>query len=390
MATAQELERRGIDALRRGDFAGAREALSEATAGPGAGVSAWVNLALASRGVGDEAGEGAALDRALALDPRLLPALLLKGQWWERRGEARRAGQTFGHALSVAPPFETLPPDLRGAVRHAHQAHQTYQADYERHLRKVLAPSIEAATGERLARVEESIDVFLGKKAIYRQQPEGYYFPGLPTVQFFEREDFPWLAPIEAETDAIRAEFLDILAADQGFEPYVNYGEGTPLDEWAGLNKSPSWSAYHLKTNGAVVADHAAACPMTMAAIANAPQPSLPGRSPAAFFSLLKPRTHIPPHVGVTNVRLVVHIPLIVPPACSFRCGNAWREWEVGKALIFDDTIEHEAKNDSDQLRVVLIFDIWRPELTETEKRLLGEIMAGMDAFTGEAPGSAI
>jgi len=86
---------------------------------------------------------------------------------------------------------------------------------------------------------------------------------------------------------------------------------------------------------------------------------------------MLKAGAHIGAHTGMYNTRLLCHLPLIVPPGCRFRVGNEVREWEVGKLMIFDDTIEHEAWNDSAEDRVVLIFDIWRPELTEEEKREL-------------------
>ena len=75
---------------------------------------------------------------------------------------------------------------------------------------------------------------------------------------------------------------------------------------------------------------------------------------------MLAPHTRIPAPTGVTNARLIVHAPLIVPQGCGFRVGNETRAWEPGKPFVFDDTIEHEAWNDSDQTRVVLIFDISR------------------------------
>jgi aspartyl/asparaginyl beta-hydroxylase (cupin superfamily) len=94
-------------------------------------------------------------------------------------------------------------------------------------------------------------------------------------------------------------------------------------------------------------------------------------RSPArAVFSLLAPHTRIPPHTGVANTRLVCHLPLIVPPDCGFRVGETTCEWRVGEAFVFDDTIEHEAWNESDELRVVLIIDLWPPALVRTAGRL--------------------
>ncbi len=102
---------------------------------------------------------------------------------------------------------------------------------------------------------------------------------------------------------------------------------------------------------------------------------------PAAMFSVLRANTRIPPHTGVANVRLVVHLPLVVPPGCGFRVGNETREWKVGEAWVFDDTIEHEAWNDSDEDRVVLIFDIWNPRLSASERSMIAEVMSAMDRF---------
>jgi aspartyl/asparaginyl beta-hydroxylase (cupin superfamily) len=127
-----------------------------------------------------------------------------------------------------------------------------------------------------------------------------------------------------------------------------------------------------------------------MAVLESAPQPDQPGRTPSAMFSLLKPKTAIPAHVGVSNVRVVTHLALIVPEACAFRVGNEMRQWVPGEAWVFDDTIEHEARNDSDKLRVVLIFDVWHPHLTPAERALITALNAGMNAYVGSSdPGQS-
>ncbi len=94
------------------------------------------------------------------------------------------------------------------------------------------------------------------------------------------------------------------------------------------------------------------------------------------MFSLLAPRTRIPPHTGVANTRLVCHLPLIVPPNCGFRVGASTREWKIGESFAFDDTIEHEAWNDSDELRVVFIFDLWQPSLSAEERSAIAAIIS--------------
>jgi aspartyl/asparaginyl beta-hydroxylase (cupin superfamily) len=150
--------------------------------------------------------------------------------------------------------------------------------------------------------------------------------------------------------------------------PYIQYEEHLPLDQWRPLNKNPDWTAIHLWKNGNRVDANARHCPETMALLARLSQPQVRGAGPNAMFSLLAPKTAIPPHVGVNNARLVCHLPLIVPDGCWFRVGAETRYWKRGEAFVFDDTIEHEALNPSDELRVVFIFDLWHPDLTAVER----------------------
>ena len=84
----------------------------------------------------------------------------------------------------------------------------------------------------------------------------------------------------------------------------------------------------------------------------------------------------------MNNARLVCHLPLIVPQGCWFRVGGETRYWREGEALVFDDTVEHEAMNPSDALRVVLIFDVWRPDLEPVERQAIAA------AIEAETPGA--
>jgi aspartate beta-hydroxylase len=187
---------------------------------------------------------------------------------------------------------------------------------------------------------------------------------------------------VEQATDDIRRELLGLLAEARGeFSPYLQHAASDPLDQWKELNQSKRWSALFLFKDGTRNDPIAARCPKTVAALDAAPVIRIPHRGPTSFFSLIEPRTHIPPHTGTTNTRLTVHIPLVVPPDCRFRVGTQTRPWELGTAFIFDDTIEHEAWNDSDQERVILIFDIWNPLLTEAERELMTVATAAIAEF---------
>jgi len=212
--------------------------------------------------------------------------------------------------------------------------------------------------------------------------------------EFFARDYFPWLEGLEAATDSIRDELLGVLSADAAsIQPYIAYGEGLPLNQWKELNNSRRWGAYFLWNDGRREEGHMARCPRTAAALAACPQVDIPGRGPTAFFSILEPRTKIPPHTGVTNTRLPVHLPLIVPPGCRFRVGGEVRELRAGNAWVFDDTIEHEAWNDSDMARAILIFDIWNPQLTPLERDLVREatvVIAEYNEVEGRVPASGV
>jgi aspartyl/asparaginyl beta-hydroxylase (cupin superfamily) len=226
--------------------------------------------------------------------------------------------------------------------------------------------------GGSYRRVERCIDLLTGRRTRFTPQPTFMYFPEVPAVEFFERSDFPWLDAIEAATDEIRAELMGVLVSDrEGLEPYIAYPEGVPLNQWKELNQSRRWSAYFLWNQSVPQPAHLARCPRTVEVLKRAPQCDVAARAPTAFFSILEPGTRIPPHTGVTNTRLTVHLPLIVPPNCGFRVGSETREWVPGKAWVFDDTIEHEAWNLSDVPRAVLIFDIWNPFLTAAERDLI-------------------
>jgi aspartyl/asparaginyl beta-hydroxylase (cupin superfamily) len=157
--------------------------------------------------------------------------------------------------------------------------------------------------------------------------------------------------------------------------PYVQYDEHIPMDQWRPLNKNRDWTAIHLVLRGDRIEANARHCPQTMAIIAELPQPEIRGASPNAMFSLLAPHTVIPPHVGVSNSRLVCHLPLIVPEGCWFRVGGETRYWKPGEAFVFDDTIEHEAMNPTDELRVVFIFDVWHPDLSPIEQEAIAALI---------------
>jgi aspartate beta-hydroxylase len=374
-------------AMARADFRGAADLLGQATALAPRRLDLWLARAAALRACGDLQSALAALDQALIADPRSFTALLMKASLMERLGAPHRAGAAYGVALTQAPPDAATPAQMRAAVAHAREVHALYQDKLARRLKANLGA---ASAGPAARRLDAFVDRLIGRRRVFHQEPVQFNYPGLPELEFHDRELFPWLEPLERATEDIRRELIQLLEEDAGgLEPYVDYPDTAPLDQWAGLNRSAAWSAYHLWKNGEVIEDHARRCPKTMAAIGALPQPTVPGRWPAAMFSVLSPRTRIPPHTGVANTRLVLHLPLIVPEGCGFRVGAETRSWKVGEAWVFDDTIEHEAWNGSDAQRIILICDIWNPHLSREEQTLIISTIAAMDDFAGEISGGA-
>jgi aspartyl/asparaginyl beta-hydroxylase (cupin superfamily) len=333
-------------------------------------------LALAHKELGDAAAEAAAVRRALAIDPYFYPALLHEARMLEREGKPRQAARVYRNVLKVMPERDLADPGLQRAVQHARGAVEANTAALERHLDAALAPVRAAHVGARVERFDRSLQVMIGRRQMYAPQPVMLHYADLPPIQFYDDGLFPWMAELEASADRIRDELLGLLAEGRReFRPYVQHPAGAPLEQWAELNHSPRWSSYFLWEHGRPVEEHCRRCPVTTAALAAIPMARLPNFSPTAMFSCLEARTTIPPHCGETNTRLIAHLPLVVPPGCWFRVGNETRAWQPGKAFVFDDTIEHEARNDSDRLRVVLIFDVWNPFLEPAERDLVAGLV---------------
>jgi aspartyl/asparaginyl beta-hydroxylase (cupin superfamily) len=281
-------------------------------------------------------------------------------------------------AIQVAQGLASVPPALVAQLQKAEQwiarQQQALSAQLEADLREAGAPP--AAWG---ARFRQSIDLLTGQRQRYVSEPTLYCFPELPSVQFFDRAGFPWLPALEASMPAIRAEVQALLAhRRERFAPYLQSDPTRPLLNTTALLDNDDWGAFFLWKDGELVAENADLCPATMQALAAVPLVRVPGRSPNVLFSRLAPGAHIEAHHGFINTRLIGHLPLIVPGDCSFRVGNETRDWVEGQAWLFDDTIEHEAWNRNQRERVVLLFEVWRPELSEAERAQVTALFAAI------------
>ena len=378
-AQLEATARRGIDALRTGNAVAARAAFDAITASGRATPQIWLFLAQACDMADDRTAARAALAPVLAADPGNPYALVMHGELHSRDGDDQAASTWYDRAFAAAARSTNLPADLVERLDRAAAERTAIAARFSAAMAAALAAAgiDPAAAGERFA---ESLAIVGGTAQPALQEPTSFYFPGLPQRAFYDTAGFAWVPALEAAMPAIRAEAAAVLADRTGVAPYVEAPRDRPVKAHSLLD-DPRWSAFHLMQSGVPIAANAARCPATMAAIAALPIPVIAGRSPMVLFSILAPGTHIEPHNGMLNTRLICHLPLIVPPACRLRVGNSVRRVEAGKMLIFDDSIEHEAWNDSDEMRVILLFEIWRPELTPAERAGLTAIFGSISVY---------
>lgn len=335
------------------------------------------NRAVALRHLGDHKSAAGALDDALAIEPYHLPSMFMKGGVLEDFGFKREAATIYRNALSFSPEPARLPPSLAKAHDRAMACVRNDNAELRTNLLEKVATLHSKYGKTETKRFDECVQIFTSHGRPYFSQPTMLYFPALPAVSFFDRALFPWIEQYEAATPDIQRELQEILnspVADE-FSPYIAYPPGAPVNQWSELNHSRRWSTYFFWKDSSKNEDAYRRAPKTATAIDRIPLFDAPDFGPAAFFSSLAARSHIPPHVGSSNVRSIVHLPLMLPGPAWFRVGNERRDWKIGEAFVFDDSVEHEAMNEADLTRTILIADVWNPYLTEPERELVSILL---------------
>ena len=291
--------------------------------------------------------------------------------------EAQRQGRWLSKA--------TTPPDLAGRVAYAMRY---VKAGRRRVFEHVLEPVVARHGREALTRFDECLAHQVGERQLQpedaRQRPSILYFPGLPAAPYFERSDFPWLEVLERATGAIRDELAAVMPRTERAERVFGSDEAERLG-LAGAQGAPSWNGFYFYRHGERRDDNHALCPRTSAVLDALPLVRIREHAPEVMFSVLTPGTHILPHRGVTNTRVVCHLPLVVPEDCALVVGGERHVWREGEAIAFDDTYEHEAWNRGSRTRVVLIIDVWNPHLTAAERDAVAVLVAALGDFNKAA-----
>lgn len=341
--------------------------------------------ALMEAGVPELAAQG--LDTLLDSRPDAFSAWLALGRARELAGDEGAALAAYFQAVTRAQragqwvDAGTTPPELLGTVVHAIDRVRSGRGEL---LRRSYDTVREACGAQELKRVDHALAVYLKEAEAsppsVHQKPRLFYFPGLPPGPYHDPFLQPWAARLAGAFEAIREDACRVLAEDGHFENFIRFREGVPIDHYLGGEK-PAWEAFFFYRHGQRFDEHHARCPNTSAVLESIELCRIEGESPEILFSVMTPGTEILPHHGVTNVRCVMHLPLVIPDGCSLLVhGGGEHRWKPGEPVLFDDTYLHSASNPSPNTRVVLLMDCWNPHLTSCEKqalRLLLETISG-------------
>ena len=192
------------------------------------------------------------------------------------------------------------------------------------------------------------------------QEPE-VFFPGLTSRAWWSQVDFPWVADLEKAAPVIRQELLE-------FPTEIDHSVPHPT----GLAPDGKWRALYLSCIGRPYAKNIAAFPRTLDVLSGIPGATDCGMT---YFSSIEGGAHIAPHSGFTNAHLRCHLSLIATEGSRIRVANEERRWVQDKALVFDDSFDHEVWNEGSERRTVLLFDFWHPDLTPVEVEALSHMM---------------
>lgn len=377
-------------ALRRGDPAGAVALLQRAREQQPGNPQLLKNLGVACEAAGDLAAARAALEAALQAAPEHFGARLHLGALHERMGQAREALVQYFRAVTTAQTAgqwlnaETTPSWLHAKVRHAMDA---IDSGRSRLFNDSLQPLRARYGASELKRVQQWLDCYLQRQlpvpADVRQRPKFMYFPGLVSQPYYPNKAFPFIQALEAATAAVRDELQGCLQTGTGLEPFLGEVGPDQAGDYLGGGDAgpPAWDAFFFYRHGHAYRDNAERCPFTDRLLETLPLVRIREHAPEVCFSILTPGTHILPHHGVTNTRLVLHLPLLVPDNCALVVGGEQHAWREGECVVFDDTYLHEAWNRGDGLRAVLIMDVWNPGLTEVEQAAITALVGDLGDF---------
>jgi len=296
--------------------------------------------------------------------------------WHQAINRAHRAG----HWTDA----ETIPAHLLGPVTEAIErlragSRELFLGSYEKVRQEVGVGA--------LSRVDRAVQGYLGEwdasPPDARQRPKFFYFPELPLGPYHDPYLHPWAQRLQGSFPEIRAEAVRVLEEDQRLADFLEFPAGSKVQDYLqGDGPRPSWEALFFYRHGKRFDENHTRCPQTSAALESIELCRIADQAPEICFSVLSPGSHIMPHYGVTNTRLVMHLPLVVPADCALHVIDGGKHcWKEGELMMFDDTFQHEAWNRSASTRMILLMDCWNPHLSAAERLAVKQLVEVISDF---------
>jgi aspartate beta-hydroxylase len=368
----------------RGELAAAAGYMQRYIAVDPANLEAYGGLAVTLEALGRVDQAVTVLRQAYARQPSEPKTLLLLGAALAKAGQPEAAAAA-GSLLETAQPEMLQLDRMAGGAAYAKERSARLRHALESFCARLRTDAVDEARraepGADFSRVSAAVwrPVF-APGASERRRPGFFYVPQLDDEPWLEPERFDWAADLEAAALELAKEVAGSLNVDADGLPYIDKNE---VDEtWRTLAGRTDWSAVHFWNDTLPNERALARFPKVRAALERLPLVNFGGVPVEAFLSILKPRTRIPPHFGNANHRLTVHLPLIVPAGCGVEVGGEARETRFGRLMIFDDSYEHSAWNNSDAARIVLIFEIWHPALSAAERTAVTGMLSRYNHLT--------
>jgi aspartate beta-hydroxylase len=255
-----------------------------------------------------------------------------------------------------------------------------------RYLKQNLKKATQPYERREYFRIERALAGYLGEANVFSsfptQRPKVIYVPGLGTAGFLDPQSHPIVPALRSAFRDVQAEFDEVMSDQQALEPFLGHAGGGALEGYVSGGEKASWDALFFFRHGRRFEASHRRCPRTSALLDSLDLCRINGQSPEICFSVLQPGSRIEPHFGVTNARVVVHLPLRVPAECHLALTEVGRhDWVEGEPMVFDDTFEHSALNPSGQPRGILLMDAWHPSLSMVEREAFSGLIAAISSI---------
>ncbi|TPV61863.1 aspartyl/asparaginyl beta-hydroxylase domain-containing protein [Aestuariibacter sp. GS-14] len=232
-------------------------------------------------------------------------------------------------------------------------------------------------------RLNAAIENLVGLKPLALpelQRPSYFYVPGLRDSAFYDESEFKGFATIK---ELVSSLLTDYASSNQqlGSQNYLDDFANLPsTEQWQALNQN-KWMSTTLIKGGNYMPLEDERLVRIRELVAQNDLATCPPHAPEMFISVLKPGAYIPPHFGLSNVKVTAHLPLKVNKNAWLEVKGERRDWANRDYLIFDDSLQHSAGNPHTEERAVLIFDLWHPDLTSEERIAISALIASQQQW---------